>query len=306
MSNPFDDPEVIKIATLKRTSTHETLSRAINEEQVRKKAELTSRGLSRSGASIKIMLDLNMKRLEGIVYGHYNAWKEALSETGYGLTSVHLRRIADESAKYLENAPNQVVESLKRQPHGMADTVDKMRPGIEQEIHSIKAKFKRETEIEIARAKVAERDTIISAKTPMPMPDFSFIEDPEIRRIVERDYSELKRLDPNASTKSVLIMSGTIIEGLLLDATVKTNTLTTEKAADMTLQQLLTAATRQSIIREDRLGNAVRNYRNLIHPARELRDQLHFTHADATLATAAVDVIIQDIKKYFDNQKPSG
>jgi hypothetical protein len=303
MRSPFDDPEVVKIATLKTTSSIETLSRAINDEQVRKKSELASRGLSQSGAFIKVMLDLSIKRLDGIVYAHYNAWKEALSETSYSITSAHLQRIAADAAKYLENAPNQVIESLKRQAHGMPDIVDKMRAGIEQEILSVKAKFKRDTEIEIARAKVAERDTVIAAKTPVTMPDFSFIEDPELRRIVERDYAELKRLDPIASTKSCLVMAGTIIEGLLLDATVKTNTLTKEKAAEMTLQQLLVTATRKAIIREERLGNAVRNYRNLIHPAREIRDQLHFTHADATLAIAAVDVIIQDIKKYFDNRK---
>jgi hypothetical protein len=68
----------------------------------------------------------------------------------------------------------------------------------------------------------------------------------------------------------------------------------------LTLQQLLVAATKAGVIREDRLGNAVRNYRNLIHPAREIRDKLTFTKADATLARAAVDVIIQEIRKHFD------
>jgi hypothetical protein len=45
--------------------------------------------------------------------------------------------------------------------------------------------------------------------------DFSFVFDERIRRILDRDYDELERLDPRAAPKSVLVLSGGIIEGLL-------------------------------------------------------------------------------------------
>jgi hypothetical protein len=301
--SPFEDPEVVKIATLKQAKAVDILMRGINEEQAHKKSELASRGLSQSGALITVMLNLGYKRVEGILRAQNDAWKEALSETGYPLTSNHLRHIADEAVKCLENAPNQIMASVKHQAHGMANIVDQMAPAIEQEVYSIRGRFKRDSEIDIAKATVAERNQGKSMNTispPIARQDFSFFQDTDLRRIVERDYSELQSLDANLNAKSVLIMSGAIIEGLLLDATVKANILTKEKATDMTLQQLLTAATKHSIVREDRLGNAVRNYRNLIHPAREIRDNLHFTGADATLSRAAVDVIIQEIRKFSD------
>jgi hypothetical protein len=90
MQDPFDDQEVIKIASLKRTKAIEQLSRELLEQQSQKKADLSRRGLLQSGAFVKTMLDLNVKRLERIVYAHYNAWKEAFTEAGYPLTSDNL------------------------------------------------------------------------------------------------------------------------------------------------------------------------------------------------------------------------
>lgn len=95
-------------------------------------------------------------------------------------------------------------------------------------------------------------------------------------------------------------MSGTIMEGLLLDSVVAASATSADKAAEMTLQQLLSAAIKHGIICEDRVGNALRNYRNLIHPLREIRNKPNFTEADAKLARAAVDVLIQEIRSHFE------
>jgi hypothetical protein len=306
MENPFDDQEVVKIATLKRTKAIEQISREISEQQVQKRGELARRGMTQSGGSVSAMLNLSLKRLERIVHAQYEAWKDALTETGHPLTSDALRRIADDAAKTLENASEMLMGSLKHQCHGMQDIVEQMKGGIEQEVHAIRARFRQDYEIEISKAKIAERKPVTpaapSAPPPNPTPDFSFVRDAELRCIAERDYAELRTLNVETATKSVLIMAGSIIEGLLLDATVASEAITKEKAAEMTLQQLLSAAAKPGIVREDRVGNAVRNYRNMIHPAREIRDKIVFSSVDATLARAAVDVIIQDIRKYFDKK----
>jgi hypothetical protein len=306
MQNPFDDQEVIKIATLKRTKAVEQLSRELSEQQSQKKADLARRGLLQSGAFVKTMLDLNLKRLERIVYAHYSAWKEALTEAGYPLTSDNLRRIADEAGKTLDNEPSSLMGSLKHQSQGMTDIVEKMQRGIEQDVESIRARFRQDYEIDISKAKIAERNAA-NERLSAPLPsktaqDFSFVRDGELRRVAERDYAELQTLNVDTGTKSVLIMSGSIIEGLLLDATVTAGTITKDKAAQMTLEEFLAAASKSGIVREDRVSHAVRKYRNLIHPAREIRDKIVFTSADATLARAAVDVIIQDIRSYLQSK----
>jgi len=66
----------------------------------------------------------------------------------------------------------------------------------------------------------------------------------------------------------------------------------------MTLEDLLKTAIKEKIVQEDRLGNALRKYRNLIHPVREIRSNLLFSDADARVAKAAVDVIIQEIRSF--------
>jgi hypothetical protein len=194
------------------------------------------------------------------------------------------------------------MESLKHQCRGMEDTVEQMKGAIEQEVYAIRARFRQDYEIEISKAKIAERQPVAppapAARTSNASPDFSFVRDADLRRIAERDYAELHALDVQTATKSVLIMAGSIIEGLVLDATVAARAITKEKADQMTLQELLTASAKAGIVREDRVSKAVRNYRNLIHPAREIRDKIAFGSADATLARAAVDVIIQDIRQY--------
>lgn len=60
--------------------------------------------------------------------------------------------------------------------------------------------------------------------------DFSFITDSRIRNIVERDYGELQQLDTQTSTKSVIVLSGGIIESLLFDALIACGKWTFEEA----------------------------------------------------------------------------
>jgi hypothetical protein len=135
---------------------------------------------------------------------------------------------------------------------------------------------------------------------PTNVESFPFMKNVELRRIVERDYAELQRLQPEIAAKSVLILAGSIIEGVLLDAVMRAAVVMEGKAVEMTLAQLLQTAVRDRLITEDRLGNAVRNYRNLIHPWREVRDEIQFSKADAILARAAVDVVIQELRRNFE------
>jgi rubrerythrin len=208
--------------------------------------------MMQSGGCVSAMLILSLKRLERIVQAQYQAWKEALTETGYPLTSDALRRIADDAAKTLDNATGMLVESLKHQCRGMEDTIEQMKGAIEQEVYAIRARFRQDYEVEISKAKIAERKPVApvppTARPSNPSPVFSFVRDADLRRIAERDYGELQALDVQAATKSVLIMAGSIIESLVMDATVASGAITKEKADQMTLQELLAAAAKTGIV----------------------------------------------------------
>lgn len=132
---------------------------------------------------------------------------------------------------------------------------------------------------------------------------FAFITDPRLAIILSRDYNELQTLDPYNSTKSVIVLSGGIMEGLLIDALVLSGTLTFSEACNNELKKIINKALEKGIITEDRLSHAIRNYRNLVHPGREIKDNVIFSVSDATIAKAAVDIFIREVKSWSSTKK---
>jgi hypothetical protein len=132
--------------------------------------------------------------------------------------------------------------------------------------------------------------------------DFGFIFNDQLRKIAERDYAELHRLDPLVATKSVITLSGSIIEALLFDALVGSKKWTFEKACENTLKSMITVAHATGILREDRLTDAARNSRNLIHPGREIRDNMAFDQTDAQAAKVAVDIVLREVRRWATSE----
>jgi hypothetical protein len=126
--------------------------------------------------------------------------------------------------------------------------------------------------------------------------DLSFVFDERIKKILDRDYAELQRLDPRISLKSVIVLSGGIIEGLLFDALVASGKWSFEEACQNRLQVMVVQARNKNIIKEDRLTDATRKYRNLIHPGREVKDGMIFEESDALVAKSAVDIVIREVR----------
>ena len=153
----LEDPDIAKIATLKIAKEIDHVSREIQDERSRKKAELASRGLTISGAMISTMQNFNLRVLESRVRAVYTGWKEALVETGYELTPDLLENIRDKATEALENAPSRLAASLREQCRGMDDIVDKISGQIDNEVYAVRARFLRDAEIEIAKSKVALR-----------------------------------------------------------------------------------------------------------------------------------------------------
>jgi len=57
-----------------------------------------------------------------------------------------------------------------------------------------------------------------SRKADDTMPDFRFMQHAKLKKIVERDYSELHRVKTVGAAKSRFVLCGGLIEALLLDA----------------------------------------------------------------------------------------
>lgn len=133
------------------------------------------------------------------------------------------------------------------------------------------------------------------------MSKFNFIVEEDFRKVLEKDYSELEKCLNNSSPKSVLILSGSIIEALLIDylLSLDLKELTREKLLKWDLNQSISKSYELGIISEKarNLSDVVRNYRNLIHPGKSIRSNESPTMEDASIAKSLLEIIIREIDK---------
>lgn len=127
--------------------------------------------------------------------------------------------------------------------------------------------------------------------------------DHRLKVIIERDLKELWQLDPEQHTKAVMLLSGSIIEGILCDALIAAGEWDFDKAVNKNLVDLIGPAVALGILREEYLSQAARSSRNLIHPGREVRDDIVFSSSDAAVSKHTVDIVIRDVARWSVNFK---
>ncbi len=135
--------------------------------------------------------------------------------------------------------------------------------------------------------------------------DFSFISDPDMQKIIERDYSEIQRAYVAKCWKSVIILSGGAIEATLIDKLMANETLakSASKAPNKPdirkwdLADLISVSVELKFVESgvDKLSHSVREFRNLVHPGNELRSQLTFDEEEAKIALEVFHMIHRDL-----------
>jgi hypothetical protein len=134
---------------------------------------------------------------------------------------------------------------------------------------------------------------------------FDFIQDADLRAIVERDYRELSLiLFPSGAWKSTVIMAGSILEAILYDLlTLDSRRIATAEAAPRAprgkvldggwrLTNLIEVAVDLKLLpseREKSIDQTLRDYRNFVHPRKELRATHSVSEAEALMAKGALD-----------------
>lgn len=136
--------------------------------------------------------------------------------------------------------------------------------------------------------------------------DFSFVADKRIRKIVERDDRELGNLRDSPALKSRMILAGGLIEALLLDAlqTNETAALRAKRAEkkpllEWGLSSLIDVAVELRIITSavEKLGDGVREFRNLVHPGRELVSGYEIEEEEAKIAESVLEIVIRELRR---------
>lgn len=137
------------------------------------------------------------------------------------------------------------------------------------------------------------------------MMTFDFINDDKFREILERDFEELNKCLETKSSKSVLILAGSIIETILTDYYINfpIDGLTEKKVLSMDLYPLIELAKEKGLISQStkELSTVIKNYRNLIHPGREIRKSEKFDFDTAVVAKSLMNIILKEIRENYLN-----
>lgn len=135
------------------------------------------------------------------------------------------------------------------------------------------------------------------------MNEFDFIADQQYRALLVRDFIELKNCVENEASKSVLILSGSIIETLLLEFFTHNlpKGITKTQLLKKNLSDLIDEAVTIQLIsqKSKELSTVIKNYRNLIHPGREIRTNEKFDHDTAIVSFSLVKIILKEIKENY-------
>lgn len=143
--------------------------------------------------------------------------------------------------------------------------------------------------------------------TPVIQPkSFHFISSDELRTILERDYLEIQRNIISANWKSAIILSGGAIETILLDVAQKNTTIVSgskkvpagkSNPTDWVLNDLIEICLDVQIVSPElgKLSHGVRQYRNLVHPAVELRQKMKVEPEEAKIAVEILNILIREL-----------
>lgn len=135
---------------------------------------------------------------------------------------------------------------------------------------------------------------------------FSFVSDTKYRKLLENDYSEICKGIDHDCYKSSTTLSGSLIEALLTDFLLDKGVLRVPegngKLADVEsagLSNIITYCRNNNLVstRGYYLLEAIRDFRNYIHPAKAIRSKIEITKEDAILYKSTLDIIISELSK---------
>ncbi len=138
-----------------------------------------------------------------------------------------------------------------------------------------------------------------------PTLTFPFMGDQRLRAIVERDYPELLTAFSASCKKSCLILAGGIIETILLDFLQKDPSAARaarcapkkNAPADWSLEEIIDVSVelKPALAPVQTMSHAVRRYRNLVHPAVEVKNSMKVEIEEARVAISVLQIIHREL-----------
>ena len=127
--------------------------------------------------------------------------------------------------------------------------------------------------------------------------------DDKLKLGLENDYLELQGALTVSLWKSVHVLSGSVIEAILVYA-IQIDGNYTGDVLKKTLSDLVSIAREKGILteRSEQLCSAVKNFRNLIHPGRIVRLEEYFDHETAQVCFSLVNIIAREVRIFSESR----
>jgi len=138
--------------------------------------------------------------------------------------------------------------------------------------------------------------------------EFWFIRNPSLRQQLEEDWQEAQMLPGIRAWKSCVVICGSVLEGILFDRVGREPKRALEVYKEKMkksppdidrwgLAELLEVASEMRVLRPGtlHLSRTLREFRNLIHPGRQVRDELKTTQEEADIAVSAVKILLREM-----------
>jgi len=145
-----------------------------------------------------------------------------------------------------------------------------------------------------------EPDAVPTKIAPKIERKFNFIKDKSLNAIIKRDYQELIASIHNKSVKSILVLSGSILETILLDKALANEDKIgkpEKKILEMNLNQLKDELATIDITYKEvnAILDYIKDYRNLIQPGKEKRGEFKINEKDALAVFHNLEAIIEKL-----------
>lgn len=142
--------------------------------------------------------------------------------------------------------------------------------------------------------------------------EFEFIQDPRLQDQLANDWDEAQRVHGVKAWKSCVILCGGILEGMLLDvlkrderqAKAAYQRLRVKSPPDLNswdLVDLVDVAKELGLLSRGvgHLSHGLREFRNLVHPGRQIREKVSLTEEEAEIAFNVVKVCLREFSSKF-------
>ncbi|MBI5434900.1 MAG: hypothetical protein HZA52_18855 [Planctomycetes bacterium] len=259
--------------------------------------------------ALGILLTSEGERLEGLL-GRYLAYVADRVRAQHDLrevASVEVGAALDLSADDLRRLGRLLLDVSARWNAGGNRTEAEWCVGVPYDIDEIgeyadpaafvrdEVMVKYDPEYPIDAIKRLSHSARVTTRVADPEP-FAFVADAALRAVIASDFAEAERVNSVSASKSCLVLCGAVIEGLLIDALEghATRAGTEDDFRRLGLDALLKRAQAAGLLKAANfhLSQALREYRNLVHPARQLRDGVRVDEGQARLALEVVRQLI--------------